>query len=95
MIYEKPNPIIEADWDVGNPQWREITPLAYRELRHATRPLHQNKTGFMQSEPYAVLRDGEVACVCCRTAEGYCFARIMPAGEWFQPHVLPLPKIEI
>jgi len=33
MILEWPHPQIDQDWDKGDHQWREITPLAYCELK--------------------------------------------------------------
>ena len=33
MLYEWPHPQIDLDWEIGAHQWREITPLAYRELQ--------------------------------------------------------------
>ena len=51
QIFEWPHPQIDEDWNSGEQRWREITPLAYQELR-TTVPLRQEaQNAFMQAEP--------------------------------------------
>lgn len=49
-IYEWPHPQIDQDWAAGQLQWREITPLSYRELKAAAALLHESRDAFMQAE---------------------------------------------
>lgn len=57
-IYEWPHPQIDQDWAAGQLQWREITPLSYRELKAAA-ALHESRDAFMQAELVDILADGE------------------------------------
>jgi hypothetical protein len=50
IIYEWSHPQIDEDWDIGNHQWREITPATYRELSQMPR-LYTSENVFMESEP--------------------------------------------
>ena len=91
MIYEWPHPQIDQDWDNGDHQWREITPLAYKELQ--TPPLYADGDAFMQAEPVDILPNGEALYVCCRRADGYYFARLLPESDWWELERLPLPSV--
>ena len=94
QVFEWPHPKIDEDWDRGEQRWREITPLAYRELK-AGGLLHEAEDAFMQDEPVDILADGEGLYVCCRRANGYHFARLLPEGDWWEPERLPLPDLGI
>lgn len=90
QVFEWPHPQIDDDWDRGEQRWREITPLAYQELK-AGGLLHEAQDAFMQDEPVDILADGEGLYVCCRRADGYYFARLLPEGDWWELEQLPLP----
>jgi hypothetical protein len=93
MILEWPHPQIDDDWEKGDQQWREITPLTYCELKKL--PLLYNaEDAFMQSEPVDILANGDGLYVCCRKAEGYFFARLLPVSDWRELERLPLPATE-
>ena len=94
MILEWPHPIIDQDWKSGNHQWREITPLAYRELRKAVPLLYAAEDAFMQNEAVDILPDGKGLYLCCRKAKGYYFARLLPGSDWWELERLPLPAVE-
>lgn len=64
QVLEWPHPHIDNDWDNGKMQWREITPLAYRQLRQTTPLLHEAADAFMQAEPVDILPDGDILHVC-------------------------------
>ena len=49
---------------------------------------------FMQAEPVDILADGEGLYVCCRQADGYYFARLLPGEDWWKRDYLPLPEIQ-
>lgn len=92
MILEWPHPQIDQDWESGRHQWREVTPLAYRELKAAT-PLRQESTdGFMQSEAVDILANGDGLYVCCKQENGFYFARLLPGEDWWKRDYMPLPK---
>lgn len=90
MILEWPHPQIHNDWNDGHHQWREITPLAYGELKQAPL-LYKAEDAFMQRELVNVLPDGIGLHVCCRKANGYCFARLLPSSDWRALEHLALP----
>lgn len=91
MVFEWPHPQIDDDWATGQHQWREITPLAYRELHQAVPLLYEAEDGFMQSEAVDILADGAGLYVCCQEANGYYFARLLPGDDWGLRDKLPLP----
>jgi len=93
MIFEWPHPQIDDDWDSGQQQWREITPLAYQELRTVAPLLHEVENAFMQEEPVGILPDGDGLYVCCQKSVGYYFARLLPGEDWWKREYLPLPEI--
>ncbi|MEM9008691.1 MAG: hypothetical protein AAGE59_34925 [Cyanobacteria bacterium P01_F01_bin.86] len=64
QILEWPHPQIDQDWDNGQRQWREITPLAYRELKQVTPLREEASDAFMQAEPVDILADGDGLYVC-------------------------------
>ena len=92
MIFEWPHPTIDHDWTSGKHQWREITPLAYRELKQIPL-LYEAEDAFMQSDPVDVLPDGDCLHVCCRKTSGYYFARLLPSSDWWELERLPLPEM--
>lgn len=94
QILEWPHPQIDNDWDSGQHQWREITPLAYRELKQVTPLLYEAPNAFMQAELVAVLANGEGLHVCCKRENGACFARLLPGEDWWKRDYLPVPEIE-
>lgn len=91
MLYEWPHPKIDEDWASGNHQWREITPLAYRNLQKDVPLLYTGQDAFMQAEPVDILQNGEGLYVCCRKVEGYYFARLLPESDWWELERLVLP----
>jgi hypothetical protein len=93
MIFEWPHPQIDDDWNKGDQQWREITPLAYCELKKLPL-LHDAEDAFMQSEPVDILANGDGLYVCCRKAEGSFFARLLPGEDWCHIEQLPLPAVK-
>ncbi len=90
MLYEWPHPQIDNGWDSGDHQWREVTPAAYIELSKLPR-LYTDADAFMQAEPVDILANGEALYACCRRAEGYYFARLLPESDWWELKRLPLP----
>lgn len=93
QIFEWPHPQINQDWNSGHHQWREITPLAYQQLQLVS-PLQQSlPDAFMQAELVDVLPDGDGLHVCCKRESGSCFARLLPAGDWWTRNNLPVPSI--
>lgn len=94
MILEWPHPYIDDDWDNGKHQWREITPLAYRELRQTAPLLHEAPDAFMQAEPVDVLADGDSLYVCCKQERGFYFARLLPSNDWWKRDYLTVPLPE-
>ena len=92
MLYEWPHPQIDLDWESGAHQWREITPLAYKELQQIPL-LHTSSNAFMQSEPVDILSNGDGLHVCCRKVNGHYFARLLPGSHWEQHEHLPLPEV--
>ena len=92
MILEWPHPQIDHDWAKGRHQWRAITPLAYRQLREDVSLLYNAENAFMQGEPVDILADGKGLYVCCQQANGYCFARLLPASDWQRRDLLSLPQ---
>ena len=93
QILEWPHPYIDEDWDAGRHQWREITPLAYQELRTSCPLREEQPDAFMQAEPVDILCDGEGLYVCCKRENGYCFARLLPGGDWWKRDYLPVPEV--
>ncbi|MEN8445515.1 MAG: hypothetical protein ABG776_10945 [Cyanobacteria bacterium J06555_13] len=93
MILEWPHPQIDKDWDAGDHQWREITPLAYCELKQLPL-LHEAEEAFMQSEPVDILPSGEGLYVCCRKSAGFFFARLLSGNDWWELEQLPLPVVK-
>ena len=93
MIFEWPHPQIDQDWDNGDHKWREVTPLAYGDLKKVPL-LHEAKDAFMQSEPVDILGDGDGLYVCCKRASGFCFARLLPGNDWWKRDYLPVPLPE-
>ncbi|WP_157620756.1 hypothetical protein [Synechococcus sp. PCC 7335] len=51
QVFEWPHPQIDQDWAVSKWCWREITPLAYRELKASGPLLYEARDAFMQAEP--------------------------------------------
>lgn len=51
QVYEWPHPQINEDWYRGELRWREITPLAYQELKASVPLQHEAEDAFMQAEP--------------------------------------------
>ena len=93
-ILEWPHPRINEDWDSGLHQWREVTPLAYQELR-TTCPLREEQpNAFMQAEPVDVLGNGDGLYVCCKQENGYYFARLLPGEDWWKRDYIPVPLPE-
>lgn len=92
-IYEWPHPRIDEDWAAGQFQWREITPLSYRELKVAAVLLHESRDAFMQAQLVDILADGEGLHVCCNREFGRYFARLLPAEDWWKRDYLPVPEI--
>lgn len=93
QIFEWPHPQIDEDWNRGEQRWREITPLAYQELR-TTVPLRQEaQNAFMQAEPVDILADGECLYVCCKREFGRYFARLLPGNDWWKRDYLPVPEV--
>ena len=90
MIFEWPHPQIDRDWDSGNHQWREITPLAYWELKRLLL-LREADDAFMQSDPVDILADGDGLYVCCKRERGFFFARLLPVSDWWKRDYLPVP----
>ena len=93
QVYEWPHPQIDEDWERGELRWREITPLAYQELKAVASLLHEAADGFMQSEPVDILADGEGLYVCCKQEFGCYFARLLPENDWWKRDYLPLPDV--
>jgi hypothetical protein len=91
MILEWPHPPIDDDWKANRHQWREITPLAYSELRKVVPLRHETEDAFMQNEAVDILSNGDGLYVCCRKAEGYFFARLLPGDDWYFLEHLTLP----
>ena len=94
MILEWPHPQIDHDWADGCHQWREITPLAYCDLRKAAPLLYEAENAFMQNEAVDILPDGERLYVCCQKADGYGFVRLLPGSDWWELERLPLPEVK-
>ena len=92
QIYEWPHPCLDEDWAAGKLEWREITPLAYRELKAASVLLHEARSAFMQAELVDILADGEGLHVCCKREFSRYFARLLPAEDWWKRDYLPLPE---
>ena len=91
MIFEWPHPQIDEDWGNGHHKWREITPLAYQELRRAVPLRKVAANAFMQAEPVDILADGEGLYVCCKKERGFYFAILLPGCEWWMRDYKPLP----
>ena len=81
MIFERPHPQIDKDWKVGITKWREITLIAYRELKDATPLLCKTDSALMQAEPVDVLSDDMGLFVCCKQENGSYFARLLPGHD--------------
>lgn len=94
MVLEWPHPHIDQDWVDGRHQWREITPLAYRELYKAVLLRHEADDAFMQDEAVDILPNGAGLYVCCQKAKGYYFARLLTDEDWYCLEHLPLPAIK-
>ena len=94
QILEWPHPQIDQDWDGGDHQWREITPLTYRELKTVCPLREEQPDAFMQAEPISILPDGDGLYVCCKRENGSCFARLLPGGDWWKRDYLPVPLPE-
>lgn len=92
-VFEWPHPQIDNDWSSGCHQWREITPLAYRELRTSGPLREEQPKAFMQSEPVDVLPDGDTPHVCCKRENGSCFVRLLPGADWWKRDYLPVPEV--
>lgn len=93
QILEWPHPQIDEDWNAGQYRWREITPLAYQELR-TSGPLREDQPeAFMQAEPVDALPDGDTLHVCCKRENGSCFARLLPGSDWWKRDYLPVPEV--
>ena len=92
QIFEWPHPQIDQDWEHGQLQWREITPLAYQELKKVSSLRHQEGNAFMQSELVDMLPNGDGLYVCCKTESGRYFARLLPGEDWWKRDYLPLPE---
>lgn len=92
QVLEWPHPQIDQDWDYGRHQWREITPLAYRELKGTVPLREETATSFMQAEPVDILANGDGLYVCCKKENGSCFARLLPGEDWWKRDYLPLPE---
>lgn len=91
QILEWPHPQIDDDWDSGQHRWREITPLAYEELKEAVLLRHETPNAFMQAEPVDVLGNGDGLYVCCKKENGFYFARLLPGEDWWKRDYLPVP----
>ena len=95
QILEWPHPIIDQDWDSSRHQWREITPLAYKELR-TSGPLREDQmNAFMQAEPVDILADGDGLYVCCKRENGCYFARLLPGSDWWKRDYVPVPQVSV
>ncbi len=92
QVFEWPHPQIDEDWERGELRWREITPLAYWELKESPL-LHEAGDAYMQAEPVDILADGEGLYVCCKREFGRCFARLLPGEDWWKRDYLPLPEM--
>ncbi|MEM9088952.1 MAG: hypothetical protein AAGC93_09435 [Cyanobacteria bacterium P01_F01_bin.53] len=92
QIFEWPHPQIDEDWNSGQQQWREITYLAYKELKAAVPLRCEVKNAFMQAEPVDILPDGDGLYVCCKHENGFYFARLMPGEDWWKRDYVPLPE---
>lgn len=93
QILEDPYPQINDDWDSGNHQWREVTPLAYKELMTIVPLCHEESTAFMQSEPVDILPDGDGLYVCGKTENGCYFARLLAGEDWWKRDYVPVPEV--
>lgn len=93
QILEWPHPHIDNDWDTGRHQWREITPLAYRELRTLGPLREEQPNAFMQAEPVDILADGDGLYVCCKQESKACFARLLPGADWWKRDYVPVPEV--
>lgn len=92
QIFEWPHPQIDRDWNSGKQRWREVTPLAYRELKTSVQLRHEAIDGFMQAEAVDILGDGDGLYVCCKAENGRYFARLLPGEDWWKRDYLPLPE---
>lgn len=90
QIYEWPHPRIDEDWECHELRWREITPLAYGELKAIAPLLHEAEDAFMQSEAVDILGDGDGLYVCCKREFGRYFARLLPGEDWWKRDYLPV-----
>ena len=93
QILEWPHTQIDQDWDAGRLQWREITPLAYQELKAVCALREEQPDAFMQSEPVDILADGDGLYVCCKRENGSCFVRLLPGSDWWKRDYVPLPEV--
>ena len=79
-LFEWPHPQIDQDWDSGDRQWREITPLAYCELKKLPL-LYETENAFMQTEPVDILSNGDGLYVCSKRENGFYFTRLLPGND--------------
>lgn len=93
-ILEWPHPYIDEDWNAGKHQWREITPLAYRELKAVVALKHDERSAFMQAEPIDILPNGDGLYVCCKRENGFFFTRLLPGEYWWKRDYLPTPEVK-
>ena len=92
QIFEWPHPQIDQDWEHGQLQWREITPLSYQQLKKAVLLRYETKKAFMQAEPVDILANGDGLYVCCKVERSRYFARLLPGEDWWKRDYLPLPE---
>ena len=93
QILEWPHPIIDQDWDSSRHQWREITPLACKELR-TSEPLREDQmNAFMQVEPVDFLANGDGLYVCGKYKNGGYFVRLLPGSDWCKRDYLLGPPV--
>ena len=83
-----------ADLRANDRQWREINSASYDEMLECLPPLAMSSLGFLSSEPYTYLPNGQAVYICCIESGGLFFSAYLTRKEFEAVSYFEIPKYE-
>lgn len=83
-----------ADLRANDRQWREINSASYDEMLECLPPLAMSSLGFLSSEPYTYLPNGQAVYICCIESCGLFFSAYLTRKEFEAVSYSEIPKYE-
>ena len=86
-------PTLRNDLQNDDRIWREIDGDSFDEMMNCVPPLRLNSLGFLSSEPYTHLQNGDAIYLSCIAANEKFWAAYLTLKDWKSVSIKSIPKL--